>query len=242
MRRVYLRLVKLWFLHDNSGYVLKTDLFEEAISPHDLLPDLGPRSLGIDTSSVVVGAARERLRKRGVESGLVIADLRQLPLRPRSVEQILSGSSLDHFVSKTDIAKSLDELAEVMTNGGVLVITFDNLHNPVVWVRNHLPFFWLKRLGLVPYYIGATYKREEARHQLEAAGLTVTNTTAVVHSPRVLAIGLVALAECLGWTWLGSLVSRCLDRFEILESWPTRYLTGYYLAFRAEKRTKPLSA
>jgi len=237
MRRVYLRLVKQWFPPDRSGYALKTDLFEEAVSSHHLLPDLGPRPLGIDTSPIVVGAARERLRKRGVASCLIIGDLRQLPLRPSSVEQILSGSSLDHFVSKTDIAKSLEELARVMTNGGVLVITFDNPHNPAIWVRNHVPFLWLHRLGLVPYYVGATYKREEARHQLEAIGLTVTNTTAVAHSPRVLAIALTGLAERFGWTWLGLLVSSCLDRFDILESWPTRYITGYYLAFRAEKRT-----
>jgi len=114
MRRVYLRLVNQWLFRDDCGYVLKTDLFEEAVSPHNLLPDLGTRSLGIDTSPVVVGAARERLRKQGVESPLVVGDLRQLLLRPSSLKQILSGSSLDHFVSKTDIARALEELARAL--------------------------------------------------------------------------------------------------------------------------------
>jgi SAM-dependent methyltransferase len=242
MRRVYLRLAKQWFSHDSCDYGLKTDLFEEAISPHHLLPDLGPRTIGIDTSAVVVRAARQRLLKRGFESLLMIADVRYLPFRPGSLQQVLSGSSLDHFRCKADIAQSLEQLAQAMTNGGILVITLDNPHNPAIWVRNRLPFSWLNRLGLVPYYVGATYRREEARQQLEAAGLTVTNTTAVGHSPRALAIGLIALAERFGWKWLEAFVAGCLDRCEALELWPTRYITGYYLAFRAEKRVDAMKA
>jgi SAM-dependent methyltransferase len=200
------------------------------------LHDLGPGSIGVDTSTVVVKAARDRLRKQGASCLVVVGDVRQLPLRPGSLRQILSGSSLDHFQTKEEIDRSLRQLAEVLSVDGVLVITFDNPHNPVVWVRNHLPFQWLNRLGLIPYYVGVTYNRREARAQLAAAGLTVTHETVVGHAPRAPATILVKMAEHFGWRWLEPRLSQWMDRCEVLELWSTRYRTGYYLAFRAEKR------
>ena len=234
MRRVYQRLVRDW-LPRRSGRGLKTDLFEEAVTPHHLLPDLGPGSIGVDGSPAVVRAAQRRLAAAGGPYLLVVGDLRRLPLRSGSVMRILAGSSLDHFADKADIAVSLAELTRVLAPGGTLVVTFDNPHNPIVWLRNHLPFTWLNRLRLVPYYVGATYNRAEARAQLEALGLVVTHVTAVAHAPRAPAIWLVALVERLGWTLLGTPVARILNGFERLERCPTRYWTGYYLAFRAEK-------
>ena len=236
MRRVYLDLVQSWLPGDSSALRLKTDLFEEAVSAHHLLADLGQHSIGIDTSLVAVRSAHNRLLKEGVSCSLIVGDLRQLPLRSRSVNQILSGSSLDHFSCKTDITRSLVELAQVLTDGGLLVITFDNPHNPIVWIRNQLPFRWLNRSGLVPYYVGSTLNSEEARCELEAVGLTVTHEAVVGHAPRALAIALVGLAERFGCEWLETLVARLLYRSEALVRWPTRYRSGYYLAFRAEKR------
>jgi SAM-dependent methyltransferase len=237
MRQVYKCLIQDWLPAAATGRGLKTDLFEEAVTPHHLLPDLGPGSIGVDGSPAVVRAAGERLTAEGELHLLVVGDLRRIPLRSGSVMRILAGSSLDHFLNKVDIATSLAELARVLAPGGTLVVTFDNPHNPVVWLRNHLPFTWLNRLRLVPYYVGPTYNRTEARHRLEALGLTVTDVTAVVHVPRAPAIWLVAVAECLGWALLEALVARIFDGFESLERWPTRYRTGYYLAFRVEKWT-----
>ena len=239
MRRVYLRLLQRWLKEPGSGRGLKTDLFEEAVSPHHLLPDMGPSSIGLDHSLAIARAARERLNKGKVQSLFIVTDLRRVALRTGAIRRILSGSSLDHFPDKADIAVSLAEVARVLADGGTMVMTFDNPHNPVVWLRNHLPFAWLYRLGLVPYYVGATYNRREARHQLEAVGLTVTDVTAVAHAPRAPAIWLVALAERLGWASLEAMIGRVLDSFESLERWPTRYRTGYYLAFRVEKESRP---
>jgi SAM-dependent methyltransferase/GNAT superfamily N-acetyltransferase len=235
MQRVYRRLVQNWFQDYRAGYSLKTDLFEEAISPYHLLPDLGSDNVGIDYSPAVVQMARERLTTAGNRHLFVVGDVRRIPLQSGTISRILSGSSLDHFPDKADIATSMAELARVLVCGGTLVITFDNPHNPIVWLRNHLPFAWLKRLHLVPYYVGATYDRIEARTRLEALGFTVTDATAVAHAPRLPAIWLAAVAQRLGRTGLRTLVAHILDGFETLEHWPTRYRTGYYLAFRAEK-------
>ncbi|MFQ5912204.1 MAG: class I SAM-dependent methyltransferase [Nitrospinota bacterium] len=236
MQRVYKRLLLDWSPSDKHGRGLKTDLFEEALSPHHLLPDLGPGSVGVDCSFAVVRAAKERLSKRSTQYLLMVGDLRQIPLQSEAVEFVVSGSSLDHFPDKAEIATSLAELARVLAPGGTLVITFDNPQNPVVWLRNHLPVVWLNRLGLVPYYVGATYNRVEARQQLEALGLVVTHVTSVVHAPRILAIWLGALAERLGWASLKTLMAGIFDGFENLGRWPTRLRTGYYLALRAEKK------
>ncbi|HWP47157.1 MAG TPA: class I SAM-dependent methyltransferase [Candidatus Limnocylindrales bacterium] len=238
MRRVYKRLLQDWLPIGNPGRGLKTDLFEEAVSDHHLLPDLGPGSVGLDHSSAIVQAARHRLLGKDGGSLFVVGDLRQIPLKSETVKYILAGSSLDHFPDKADIAKSLAELVRILAPGGILIITLDNPHNPIVWLRNHLPFTWLNRLHLVPYYVGATYNLIEARHQLEALGLIVTHVTAVSHVPRAPAIWLLTLLERLGWKVLEAPMERILDSFESLERWSIRYQTGYYLALRAEKQAR----
>jgi len=236
MQRVYATLMRRWLPSPSTGPGLKTDLFEEATTSHELLSEMGAGSVGLDCSPAIVMAARGRLDPAGGRYRFVVGDLRQIPLRPGSVSRILTGSSLDHFPDKGDIAVSLRELTRVLAPGGTLVMTLDNPHNPLVWLRNHLPFAWLNRIGLVPYYVGETYGLAEGRARLEALGLTITAVTAVAHVPRAPAIWLAALAGRLRWAPLSGWVGRLLWAFESLQRWPTRYRTGYYLAFRAEKR------
>lgn len=237
MRGVYRRLLRNWVKEVGRGRGLKTDLFEEAVGPYQLLSEMGGESVGVDWSLTIAQAARRRLSGASADRPplVVAADLRRLPFQTGAFRFILSGSSLDHFPRKDDIAVCLAELSRVLARGGVMVITFDNPHNPLVRLRNGLPFAWLKRVGLVPYYVGATYGRGEALRQFAAAGLTVTEVTAVAHAPRALAIWVVALTELLGWTRLEPLIRSALEGFERLERLPTRYYTGYYLAFRVEK-------
>jgi SAM-dependent methyltransferase len=232
MREVYGRLIRNW-LGPNQRLCLKTDLFEEAVSEEGPLADLGPNSLGIDGSSLIVQAARQNLARHGLKPGLLVGDLRHIPFKNGALSGILSGSSLDHFADPAEIAVSLAELRRILAPGGTLVITFDNPHNPVVWLRNGLPFIWLNRIGLVPYYVGPTYTRAEAYAHLTALGFKVTKVTAVAHAPRVLAMVLVRIAERLGWPALQRAVSALLQAFEVLERLPTRYLTGYYVALQA---------
>jgi ubiquinone/menaquinone biosynthesis C-methylase UbiE len=221
-----------------AGTGMKTDLFEEAVSEHAPIRDLANDSIGLDGSLAVVQAAKQRLPAAAKSYRLLVADLRRLPLKSEIVSCILSGSSLDHFATKGEIATSLSELVRVLTPGGVLIITFDNPHNPVVWLRNHLPYNLLHRFGLVPYYVGATYDREEARTQLERLGMSVTHSTCVAHVPRAPFIWLVTLMERFGWQRLNVPLTRMLNKFEKLGDTRTRYRTGYYLALRAVKSRK----
>ena len=121
------------------------------------------------------------------------------------------------------------------------MITFDNPHNPLVRLRNALPFRLLARLGLVPYFVGATYDRHTARRILTALGLTVTHVDALGHAPRAPAI------------WAGRWYARhqpspsgrllrlfsAFDR--VLANSPLRFLTGYYVAVRAIKPGIPVA-
>src|SRR6266851_3054892 len=141
MRRVYGRLVSVWL--PTTDLALKTDLFEEAITDHHVLGELGPGNIGIDCSLAIADAARKRL---GGRYRVVVGDLRSLPFRARCLGRILAGSSLDHFAEKREIDIALAELIRVLEPGGVLVVTFDNPHNPAVWLRNRMPFWWLNRI------------------------------------------------------------------------------------------------
>lgn len=234
MKQVYNSLISTWSVI-TDGIGLKTDLFEEAVSEHAPLRDLGKESIGLDRSLAVVQAAKQRLPEATKFYKLLVADLRYLPLKSGIVSRILSGSSLDHFSEKKDIAMSLSELVRVLSPGGVLIITFDNPHNPIVWLRNHLPYRFVHRIGLVPYYVGATYGRAEAQSELERLGMSVTHSTCVAHVPRAPVIWLVSLLERFGWGSLNQPLGRILQHFEKLEHSPTRYQTGYYIALRAVK-------
>jgi SAM-dependent methyltransferase len=232
MRDVYRRLILEWLDTANEKIRLKTDLFEEAVSSFNPLSDLGEGSLGFDVSLNVVQSAHAALPQDKAFK-LLVADLRKIPLEPRSVGGILSGSSLDHFSTVSDLHQGLSELERILAPGGILVLTLDNLHNPLIWIRDHLPFPILNKLGIVPYYFGKTLRREEVRQKLNSLGFDVSYMTAVAHAPRAPAIWTVRIAERFGWRhdWL----LKFLPQFEALENWPTRYLTGYYLALRAVK-------
>jgi SAM-dependent methyltransferase len=230
MRHVYARLITDWLGAPVPGPALKTDLFEEAITPHHVLGDLGRGSLGLDCSLAIAHAAQRRL---GSAHRLLVADLRNLPIRDGGVASILAGSSLDHFPHSRDIDICLAEIARVLKPGGVLVITFDNPRNPVVWLRNLLPFAWLNRLGIVPYYVGTTYGFAEAARALTTVGLRVTAMRAVAHAPRVLAVWAAALCG----RFIPGFLEQAFERWEALARLPTSSVTAYYVALRAEKRS-----
>ena len=242
MQQCYTALADRWFAGTPEGLTLKTDLFEEAVTPLHLFGALGQNAIGMDLSLAVVRAASARLRRERHTPHappLVVSDLRTLPFANHSVARILSGSSLDHFEQHTDIAVALAELVRCLRPGGCLVVTFDNPHNPLVWLRNALPFSWLTRIGLVPYFVGATYSRADARQTLTALGLEVTHMGSMGHVPRAPAIWASdwharrstrvspLLLRLFGWwdTWLNDT--------------PLQFRSGYYLAVRA---IKPLDA
>lgn len=216
-----------------NGRLLKTDLFDEA-QAQGLYPSLSANTLGVfavDLSSSTIHAAGQRYPGlRGVQ-----ADVRRLPFRNAAFECVVSNSTLDHFESIDDIARGLAELYRVLQPGGYLLLTLDNLANPVVRLRNRLPFRLLNGLRIVPYSVGATCGPQQLRTIVDHAGFEVLDVGALLHCPRVLAVAAARLLERSGWLDADGRFSRLLMPFERLAGWRTRFMTGYFLTVVARR-------
>lgn len=223
-----------WWPAGPVGRVLKTDLFDESCGV-GLLPHLGQRAEaahGIDQSVEV--ARQARLRLPGAP--LVVADVRRLPYASGTFDLAISNSTLDHFDHASQIARSLAEIHRVLARDGRLILTLDNPVNPVVAVRNALPFSWLERIGLVPYFVGATCGPRKGVRLLTAGGFKVRQMTAIMHCPRVVAVAWAARLSEQSNSRTRPRFLRWLREWERLELSPTRYLSGYFVAWMAEKR------
>jgi SAM-dependent methyltransferase len=239
LKDVYQALRVKWGKKGRIGRTLKTDLFEEAVCRHDLVSLFGSECdhmVGMDVSFKTAQAAKRRMEVLwGGWNQIAVSDARRQAFKSCVFDEILSNSTLDHFSSRTDLMASLEELHRILKPGGALLITLDNPWNPIVWVRNRLPYRFLKGLGIIPFYMGETLSRAELIHALESKGFRICDSTVIVHSPRALAIWTGYL---LGKTKREGLVicfGRLLRALERLERFPTKNVTGYYVAVKAIK-------
>lgn len=229
-RRAHLQLIERWGGLPAAGRILKTDLFEEAMGPDAYLADLDSgdaMAIGMDISPAVAVKAHGRFPA----SCVLAADARSLPFADDCFALIVSPSTLDHFSEPGDLHRSLRELARVLEPGGRLIITLDNRQNifePLLRLAD--------RWGLLPYHLGCSYTVGEVREELERAGFFVEKTTAILHNPRLTAVGTIALARKLGWPWFTRLVQRTLIRAQQFETTRWRYYTGCFVAAQATRR------
>ena len=167
---------------------------------------------------------------------MVCSDTRNIAFKSDFFDQIISNSTLDHFPFKKDIIVSLKELWRIMKPGGTLVITLDNPSNPVVFLRNLSPYRLLKLFGIIPFYMGVTLSKPQLIRALESSGFTVHGNTAIIHSPRILAIWTGYIVDRIGSERIKVYFHRVLRILERLEKFPMRYRTGYFVAVKAIKR------
>lgn len=236
------RLLARWLPAGLTPRLLKTDLFDEAATGglHDLLKERAALVVGMDVSAVTAREARRRA------NGLTAtrADARALPFADAAFDVIVSNSTLDHFETRAEIVASLRELRRILKPGGRLILTLDNMANPVVAVRNAIPFAWLKRLGIMRYFVGVSCGPRGMRRLLAESGWRVEEMDAVLHCPRFFSI---QVGEWLHRHAGAGARHRYLDvlqKFEGLARWPTRYLTGYFVAARAvrDEAAPPLAS
>ncbi len=231
-RAAYLSLIERWGGVPCEGRVLKTDLFEEAMGADAFLADLSRSNsilLGMDVSMEAAVRARHRDDRR--LACYITADARNLPFASDSFALIVSPSTLDHFSNPSDLGHSLRELTRTLTPDGRLIITLDNRQNvfdPVLRLAN--------RVGLVPFYLGRSYTVKELRRELEAAGLTVLDTTAIVHHPRLTAVAAVGAAKRIPWSLPMRAVQATLLKSQRLQDTRVQYFSGCFVAALAVRR------
>jgi ubiquinone/menaquinone biosynthesis C-methylase UbiE len=226
-------LLRRWLPRGRAGRLLKTDLFDEACS-NGLYPLLQSRArtvYGIDVSDSATHAAKTHYPRLSGTS----ADVRALPFADGSFDVVFSNSTLDHFQTRGEIAHSIRELSRVLKSGGDLILTLDNAANPVIALRNALPFALLNRLHLVPYFVGATCGQRALRRMVAEAGLEETEVTAIMHCPRVLGVALARMFERFGGGRAQARYLSTLMAFERLARWPSRFVTGHFIAIKATK-------
>lgn len=114
-----------------------------------------------------------------------------------------------------------------------MILTLDNLANPVIFIRSRLPFRFLHRFRIVPYYVGATCGPTGLRAILAEVGFKLIEVDTIMHCPRVLAVLLARWIEKNTGSDLQRRYLRFLNVFECLSRLPTRFLTGYFIAVRA---------
>ena len=212
---------------DRSITLLKTDLFDEVAHRGLVQPlqALGMRVVGIDLSPLIVAEAQ--VRNPDLEAQQ--ADVRRLPFQSGSFDVVFSGSTLDHLDSATAIGEGLVEIARVLRPGGQLILTMDNPANPLIYLRNGPLLALGRKLGIVPYQVGATLVRAPLLRAVQAAGFEILATRAVQHCPRLLAVPLAGLIGRLPRRWqrryLG-LLAGCEVGDRLVTRWQTAQLFG----------------
>ena len=227
-------LLRKWLPAGRIALLLKTDVFDEAFGD-GLYPVLAARAdqiIGMDRSTSICEFAESR--NEGLTT--TVADVRCLPYSDDVFDVIVSNSTLDHFETAGEIIDSLHELHRVVKSDGELLLTLDNRANPVIALRSILPFRLLNRLGIVPYYVGATFGPRRLIQSLQQVGFEVVETSAIMHCPRILAVLLSSMLERYANAPVQRAFLHFLLIFERLQFTPLRFLTGYFVAVKAVKR------
>jgi SAM-dependent methyltransferase len=225
-------------LGDRRGRrALKTDAFDEATHA-GLVPGLTDRVDAVHAIDISIEVALGATG-RYPELRVALADVRTLPYTDGAFDQVVSNSTLDHFPARADIVTALRELHRVTADGGTLVITMDNLDNPIVRLRSVLPQRALQWLRLVPYYVGATVTEAELVSELERAGFSVRRTGTMMHVPRAPAMAVCHLVDALDRLVPRRVLLRILATAEWMERLPTRRRTGYYVTATATRPARP---
>lgn len=225
-------LIRKWSEGCTVQTLLKTDLFEEAYGDDQILFDLFPRacrSVGIDVAETTVRRAKSR---SPLPQALFMAsDVRRLALRGNTLDLVISNSTLDHFDTPAEFHTALGELARVLRPGGILIVTLDNVRNPLYPLLR-----WVSRRGRAPFQMGYTTSETGLVRSLEQAGLEVTDTGTLIHNPRLLSTLLfLGLRRLLG-KHADAPIRALLKLFASLERLPlTRRFTACFVAARARK-------
>jgi len=226
----HMRLIERWLEGRTVSRILKTDLFEEAFGEDQLLFDLKADRgrYGVDLSFSAVHGAKAR--QPDSKLNCTMADLRALPFKARSFDLIVSTSSLDHFMSKPEFDAAIEQIVKVLAPGGILIVTLDNLYNPL-----YFPLKWLSRFRWAPYPLGYTPSLGKLRKILTSNGMSVLDTGCLIHNPRLISTALFLLLRRITGNRSSYIIEKTLKAFSLMDALPTRYISACFVAVHARK-------
>lgn len=229
------QLYQQWLPQKKTSFLLKTDLFDESLTRglYPLLSKSADNILGIDISKTTVRKAGKQ--HKGLQT--LVADIHHLPFSSNSFGTIVSNSTLDHFETSDEIIDGLKELKRVLRVNGQLLITLDNLTNPIIFLRSILPFELLNRFSIVPYFTGVTFSAHHLKRELEKLGFSVSETTAFWHFPRILIVAIITIIDRFFSNRTRLMFLKIIFSFESLSKLPSKFLTGQFVAAKAIKRS-----
>ena len=196
--------------------VLKTDLFDEALvtGVAGVLSALAIEVHGIDISSVIVETAARQYPGAYFQA----ASVTQLPFPDGYFQAVVSLSTLDQLETIDEIKQGLSEIRRVLAPGGRLLVSFDNLSNPLIALRKTLPFV------RAPYFMGESVTVLRLEELLRATGFGVEEKFTYMHAPRAIAIPVCRMLEHRPY---GPVIAK-LRLFEKLDHLPTRNWTANF--------------
>jgi SAM-dependent methyltransferase len=229
-RRAHQELVWQWTRGIEVRRFLKTDSFEEAHGDDWILFDLFPRACALGMDLALSTARRAQSRCPNGQARFLASDVRNLAIRPGSMDAIVSTSTLDHFDSRAEFECAIDQLAGALRPGGMLVITLDNPWNPLYGL-----FRWTSHRGWLPFRMGYTVALPGLTRCLENAGLEVTATGGLIHNPRMVSTVLFRALRLLLGHRADLPIRALLAAFAAMGSLPTRRFTACFVAACARK-------
>lgn len=231
-RRIHQDLIRHWAGPCAAACVLKTDSFEEAFGDDQILFDLFPDArlvIGMDVAWETVQRAHARCGDPAI--CFVTGDVRKLCIGPKSVDLVVSTSTLDHFDSREQLSVALAELGRAVRPGGLAIVTLDNPENPLYRVLR-----WASRRGMAPFALGCTASLSTLVQLLEQQGFEVVDTAILIHNPRLISTLLfLALRRLLGH-YADAPIRWALACFALLGRLPTARYTACFVAACARKR------
>ncbi|MBD3158955.1 MAG: methyltransferase domain-containing protein [Candidatus Lokiarchaeota archaeon] len=88
-----------------------------------LFHELGYETHGIDTSNEQVKKAKQFCKENGLELGIQIGDMREIPFENESFGLVYSYNSIFHL-TKADSAEAMNEMRRVLKKPGYLYVNF----------------------------------------------------------------------------------------------------------------------
>ncbi len=203
--------------------ILKTDLFDEALLNGVVAPmtRIASEIHGIDISGVVARTAAAKYPKANFKQ----ASVTQIPYPDHHFDTVISLSTLDQLETMEEVHQGLSEIYRVLSPGGRLLVTFDNLSNPLIALRKYLPFIRSS------YFMGESVTVAGLKPLLESEGFQLQRSFTYMHAPRVVAVKICRLLEHKPYA---PTIAK-LRLFEALDKWPTRNWTANYIGALVQK-------